>query len=193
METLDVSSIDEDDSCTHYLGDSTNANSLRALVPVETRPSVFIDWPIDPLSLQIEEDCPACGNYSLSFLTKLLGGQDTVCRKTSIDGISTTYCVFCKTFSQEESCQTCSTASSRLWAIFLVTAINAVSQMAYTMGDRWKASIEDEQLIISLSSTHSEKVSWVTILVESTVTLLVNMKAYLGTAPAPSPHCRTLT
>ena len=71
METLDVSSIDEDDSCTHYLGDSTNANSLRALVPVETRPAVFIDWPIDLLSLQIEEDCPACGNYSLSFLTKL--------------------------------------------------------------------------------------------------------------------------
>ena len=59
METLDVSSIDKDDSCTHSLGDSTNANSLRALVPVETRPSVFIDWPIDPLSLQIEEDCPA--------------------------------------------------------------------------------------------------------------------------------------
>ena len=80
METLDVSSIDEDDSCTHYLGDSTNANRLRALVP-----SVYIDWAMDPLSLQVEEDCPACGCYSLSFLTKLLGGQDTVCRKTSID------------------------------------------------------------------------------------------------------------
>ena len=36
METLDVSNLDEDDSCTHYLGDITNANSLRALVPVET-------------------------------------------------------------------------------------------------------------------------------------------------------------
>ena len=119
---------------------------------------------------------PACGCYSLSFLTKLLGGQDTVCRKTSIDGISTTYCVFCKTFSHEESCQTCSKTSSRLWAIFLVTAINAVNQMGYTMGDRWKASKEDEQLIISLSSTHSEKVLWVTVLVEATVILLINMK-----------------
>ena len=39
METMDVSELDEDDSCTHYLGDSTNANSLCALVPVETRPS----------------------------------------------------------------------------------------------------------------------------------------------------------
>ena len=63
-------------------------------------------------------------------------------------------------------------------------AINAVNQMGYTMGDRWKASIEDEQLIIILSSTTSEKVSWVTVLVEATVILLVNMKAYLGTAPA---------
>ena len=74
METLDVSSIDEDDSCTHYLGDSTNGNSLCALVP---RPSVYMDWAMDPLSLQVEEDCPACGCYSLSFLTKLLGCQDT--------------------------------------------------------------------------------------------------------------------
>ena len=65
-----------------------------------------------------------------------------------------------------------------------MTAINAVNQMGYTMGDRWKASKEDEQLIISLSSTHSEKVLWVTVLVEATVILLVNMKAYLGTAPA---------
>ena len=52
------------------------------------------------------------------------------------------------------------------------------------MGDRWKASKEDEQLIINLSSTHSEKVSWVTVLVEATVVLLVNIEAYLGTAPA---------
>ena len=34
MDTLDVSDLGEEDSCTHYLGDSTNANSLRALVPV---------------------------------------------------------------------------------------------------------------------------------------------------------------
>ena len=69
METLDVRELDEDDSCNQYLGDSTNANSLRTLVPVETRPSVFMNWEMDPLRLEVEEDCPACGNYSLSFLT----------------------------------------------------------------------------------------------------------------------------
>ena len=59
METLDVSNLDEDDSCIHYLGDSTNANSLRALVPVETRPSVYMNWAMDPLGLEVKEDCPA--------------------------------------------------------------------------------------------------------------------------------------
>ena len=34
MATMDVSDVVEEDSCTHFLGDSTNANSLRALVPV---------------------------------------------------------------------------------------------------------------------------------------------------------------
>ena len=58
MDTLDVSDLGEEDSCTHYLGDSTNANSLRALVPVETRPSVYTDWAMDLLSLEVEEDCP---------------------------------------------------------------------------------------------------------------------------------------
>ena len=67
-----IETLDEDDSCTQYLGDSTNANSLRALVPVETRPSVYMNWAMDPLSLKVEEDCRACGNYSLSFQTKLL-------------------------------------------------------------------------------------------------------------------------
>ena len=36
METLDVSELDEDDSCNHYLGDSINANCFCVLVPVET-------------------------------------------------------------------------------------------------------------------------------------------------------------
>ena len=42
---------------------------------------------------------------------------------------------------------------------------------------------EDEPLIISLSSTNSEKVSWIIVLVEATV-ILLNIKTYLGTAPA---------
>ena len=145
METMDVSELDEDDSCTHYFGDITNANSLRAMVPVEIRPSVNMKWAINPISLQ------ACGNYYLSFLTKLCGGQDDICRKTSINGIINTFCVFWKTFTGEDSCQTCSRTSSRLWAIFMVTAINAINQMGHTMGNQWLASKEEEQLIIRLS------------------------------------------
>ena len=96
-------------------------------------------WTIDPLSLQVEEDCPAWSISSLSFLTKLLGCQDNICRKTSIDGISNTICVFCKTFTKEEICQTCSKTSSRLWTIFLVTVINAINQLGLTMSNKWLA------------------------------------------------------
>ena len=69
MDTLDVSDLGEDDSCTHYLGDRTNANSLLALVLVETRRSVYTNWAMDPLSLEVEEEpvettlCPFLLNY----------------------------------------------------------------------------------------------------------------------------------
>ena len=61
---------------------------------------------------------------------------------------------------------------------------NQCNQPDGTHHDKWLASKEDEPLIISLSSTNSEKVSWITVLVEATVILLGNMKTYLGTTPA---------
>ena len=40
IPNLDVSDLGEEGACTHYLGDSVHANSLRRLMPVEDRSSV---------------------------------------------------------------------------------------------------------------------------------------------------------
>ena len=75
MPNLDASDWEEEVTCNYYLCDSVHANSLRRLMPAEDKPSVYRDWAIDPFSLQIEDDCPACGSYSLDYLRKLLGGS----------------------------------------------------------------------------------------------------------------------
>ena len=46
-----------------------------------------------------------------------------------------------------------------------------------------KGGVEEEQVIISLSSTNSEKVCWITTVVEVIVFLLGSIKTYLGTSP----------
>ena len=74
MLNLEVSDLEEEGICIHYLGDSVHAN--RRLMPAEDKPSVYTDTWLWILSLQIEDDCPVCGSYSLDFLRKLLGGSE---------------------------------------------------------------------------------------------------------------------
>ena len=59
-----------------------------------------------------------------------------------------------------------------------MTVINAINQMGYSQGNK-----EEEQQIIRLSSTNSEKVCWTTTMVEATVIVIGNIRLYLGTTP----------